>query len=349
MLTRSQRKCYTRNKHHWIKLTFLVGAMLLLLCYFQLNDDAIPVATPSSFNPPGTHFRSQWFEVLSQGIPSLKTVIEPPHPAEKPQSILQSVLRDLLLFFTEIDITDIRSLLIAEIPATTLFTEPQPASVVSLPSLPKTSLPSLPTGGEPLVGVYHTHTSESFIPDSGVTHAPGGQRGDIVDIGAAMVKQFAKHGVAAIQSRDIHDYPSFMKAYNKSENTVQQMVKENPSLQALFDIHRNAGKREESTAVINGVPVARILMIVGKGQPGLEQPQWEQNYAFAKAIDDKLNQYYPGMSLGVEVVEWRYNQHLHPHALLFEMGCQYNTKEEAIRTIEIIADIVTEILTKENN
>ncbi|MEN6567382.1 MAG: stage II sporulation protein P [Veillonellales bacterium] len=217
---------------------------------------------------------------------------------------------------------------------------------MSLPNLPKLNLRISAPGGKPMVGIYHTHTAESFIPDSGVDHRPGGHRGDIVDVGEAMVKRFAEHGIVAIQSKNIHDYPSFMKAYNKSEITVRQMVDDNPSLQALFDIHRNAGKREETTTVVNGVPVARILIIVGKGQPGLEQPHWEQNYAFAKAIDDKLNQYYPGVSLGIDVVEWRYNQHLHPHALLFEMGCQYNTKEEVTRTIEIIADIVAELLSQ---
>ena len=344
MLTISQKKFHTRKKQYWSKPIILIGAAILLLFYFCINNYAIPVTTPSSFDLPTTHFELQWYEVLSQGIPRLQTVIEPSHPPKKSLPIVQSVLRNSLLFFTKIDISDIRSLFRVEIPVTALFTEPQQASTVSLPSLPKITLPGLPAAGKALVGIYHTHTSESFIPDSGVDHAPGGQRGDIVDVGAAMVKQFTKHGIIAIQSSDIHDYPSFMKAYNKSEFTVQQMVKQTPSLQALFDIHRNAGTREETTAVVNGVPMARILIIVGKGQPGLEQPQWEQNYAFAKAIDDKLNQYYPGLSLGIDVVEWRYNQHLHPHALLFEMGCQYSTKEEAIRTIEIIADIVAEIL-----
>lgn len=337
MLTRSQRKCYTRKKQYWFKLIILVLAAISLLLYFRKDDDAIAVTISSS-----SSFAS---EVLSQGIPGLQAVIEPPHPPKKPQSIAQSVARNLLLFFTEIDITDIRSLFRAEMPVMSLFVGPQKPNAMTLPGSPKKP-PSLPAAGKALVGIYHTHTSESFVPDSGVDHAPGGQRGDIVGVGAAMVEQFAKHGIAAIQSNVINDYPSFMKAYNKSEITVQQMIKENPELRALFDIHRNAGKREETTAVINGVPMARILIIVGKGQPGLEQPQWEQNYAFAKAIDDKLNQYYPGLSLGIDVVEWRYNQHLHPHALLFEMGCQYNTKEETIRTIEVITDIVAELLAK---
>jgi stage II sporulation protein P len=345
MITRYQRKCYTRKKQYWIKVIITILAVIFILLYSRMTNYAIPVTAMSPFEPPDSHFRPQWHEILSLVIPGLQTVIEPPHPAKnKPQLTAQSTLRDVFLFFTEIDVRDVHSLFKAEIPSMALLVGPQHASAMSLPSLPKRNPPIFPSGGKPLVGIYHTHTSESFIPDSGVDHKPGGQRGDIVDVGAAMVTRFAEHGIPAIQSKNIHDYPSFIKAYDKSEITVRQMIRENPSLQALFDIHRNAGKREETTATVNGVPVARILIIVGKGQPGLEQPHWEQNYAFAKAIDNKLNQYYPGVSLGIDVVEWRYNQHLHPHALLFEMGCQYNTTEEVTRTIEMVADIVTEIL-----
>jgi stage II sporulation protein P len=345
MLTRLQRKRNIKNKQYWLGSTLLTIAAIIILLYFQTTDYAVPVTAMSPFKMADAHSWPPWHDVLFWGIPGLQAAIEPPHPvAGKPQITPQSVLRDALLFLSGIDIMDVRSLFRTEIPVMALLGEFQSVKAITLPSLPKLNLRNFSPGDKPLVGIYHTHTAESFIPDSGADHRPGGQRGDIVDVGEAMVKRFAEHGVVAIQSKNIHDYPSFMKAYNKSEITVRQMVEENPSLQALFDIHRNAGKREETTAIVNGVPVARILIIVGKGQPGLEQPHWEQNYAFAKAIEDKLNQYYPGVSLGIDVVEWRYNQHLHPHALLFEMGCQYNTKEEVTRTIEMIADVVTEIL-----
>ena len=61
-------------------------------------------------------------------------------------------------------------------------------------------------------------------------------------------------------------------------------------------------------------------------------------------IDAKLGQRFPGLSRGIQLVEWRYNQHLHPRALLIEVGCQENSKEEAIRSIELFGDTVAEIL-----
>ena len=59
----------------------------------------------------------------------------------------------------------------------------------------------------------------------------------------------------------------------------------------------------------------------------------ENQNSFAKLIDAKMNQRYPGVSRGIRMDDWRYNQHLHPRALLIEVGCQDNTKEEAQRGI----------------
>ena len=117
----------------------------------------------------------------------------------------------------------------------------------------------------------------------------------------------------------------------------------------IFDIHRDADKRENSIIEIAGTTVARITFIVARGQPDLLQPHWQQNHAFAKLLDARLNQYYPGISRGIQLVDWRYNQHLHPRALLIEVGCQENSKEEATGSIELLGDIIAEIIAENKN
>ncbi len=225
------------------------------------------------------------------------------------------------------------------------FTKPGTpvVSAATLPNFPQFDSQSV-SKEKPLVGIYHTHTAEAFIPNSGVAHRPGGQRGDIVEVGEALVRQLEKSGVKALQSQAIHDYPSFMKAYGPSEATAQKMLDENPSLQMIFDIHRDAEKRENITAIVNGIQVAKITIVVATGQQDLPQPHWQQNHAFAKLIEAKLNEKYPGLCRGIQLVEWRYNQHLHPRALLLEVGSQESSKEEAIRSMELLGDILVEIL-----
>jgi stage II sporulation protein P len=140
-----------------------------------------------------------------------------------------------------------------------------------------------------------------------------------------------------------------MKAYGPSELTVKKLLADHPSIQIVLDIHRDAEKREHALTEINGVPVARIATIVAVGQEDLVQPHWQKNLAFAKQIDDKMNSYFPGLSRGIQTVEWRYNQHLHERALLLEVGSHETSQEEAERAIEILGGILVEILSENKN
>jgi len=346
MVTRQQRR--KSAKRIWRIGSVVVAMLAMVVCgiYYFSNLSAVPASTPLSQEDSQTRrFLPRWQDILSAGIPGFNVGKEPAVVSVRPAVDISSVLRGTISFFTAIDVQDIRSIFIEEIPFMAQFANDLPAiSAMNLPNFPKFDWKNSTFPGQPLVGVYHTHTSESFIPSSGVDHAPGGQRGDIVDVGEALVNRLAKDGIPAVQSKNINDYPSFMKAYDKSEVTASEMLADYPSLQMIFDIHRDADIRDNTTVMINGVPVARITIVVAMGQPDLVQPHWQENHAFAKLIDARLNEYYPGLSHGIELTEWRYNQHLHPRALLIEVGGQENSKEECMRSMEILADILAKIL-----
>lgn len=345
MLTRRQRKQKDKIRF-WavVAAALLIGALGLYLAW---PAQAVPAG--AAFSQPGRsagRFMPEWRTVLSLGIPGLPAAQDKPAPVRvRPEVTARTVLRGMLMFVTGVDIKDFRSLLQAEIPLMGLYKPGSPAvSAKTLPNFPKFDWKAAVPPGKPLVGIYHTHTAESFIPTSGAAHRPGGQRGEIVEVGAALAKRLAAQGVGAVHSDAIHDFPSFMKAYGPSEETARKMLANNDTIQMLFDIHRDAEKKENTTVVVNGVSMARIAIIVGMGQQDLVQPHWQQNHAFAKLIDSKLNQHFPGLSRGIQLVEWRYNQHLHPRALLLEVGCQENSREEAVRSIELFGDVLAEIL-----
>lgn len=324
-------------------LAVLLAAMLGLYCI--VFAQAAPASSGDGGRLPGITL--PWRDILSSGLPGFAPAAAGPVRVQ-PVVTVQSLVRQAIMFVTGIDIRDARSLLRAEIPFISLFTKPgTPAvSAISLPHFPKFEFKGLTPAGKPLVGIYHTHTAESFIPSSGVSHRPGGQRGEIVDVGEALAARLAQHGIPALHSRNIHDFPSFMKAYGPAEATAKKLLADNPSIQMIFDIHRDADKRDNATVIVNGVAMARIAIVVGMGQQDLAQPHWQQNHAFAKLVDARLNQHFPGLSRGIQLVEWRYNQHLHPRALLIEIGCQENSKEEAVRSIELLGDVVAEILSE---
>lgn len=194
------------------------------------------------------------------------------------------------------------------------------------------------------IGIYHTHTAESFIPSSGKAHASGGQRGEIVEVGAFLAECLAKYGIKAVQNTDIHDYPNFMHAYSASEKTASEMVRCYPSLDMVFDIHRDASKRSDAVVTIDGKTCAKVLIIVAQGQKGLAQPHWQENYRLAKALEQTMEELYPGLSGGIQLTEWRYNQHLHQHALLLEVGSHETSKGEAMRSMKMMAEVIAKLL-----
>lgn len=346
MVTRMQRKQLSLNGRRIVWINILCALLLTGCCYLYWYSSIVPAATTlQQNNSPAILGMFTGKEILNEGIPGLSQGnssvegIGSLHGAS-----LSGTAGDMLSFLLNIDNTDMRSLLRAELPWLSLPATAGPDSGSSKGIIYKLAPAKQLIGGKPAVGIYHTHTAESFIPTTGVTHSPGGQRGEICVVGRALADDLNSSGVPTIQDVTINDYPSFMKAYSASEVTVTHMLKDYPSLQMIFDIHRDAEKRENVITEINGESVAQIAIIVAQGQKDLPQPHWETNYALAKQIDRKLNEKYPGLSRGIRLEEWRYNQHLHPHALLLEVGSHETSTEEGVRAMQMLSQIITEIL-----
>ncbi len=348
LLRRRRRRRSNKTGKLYGGIFFLIVGWLVIKMLLNFADSSRP-AVAAGAPLAGQYYsawRPDWKKVLLVTIPGLGRAGNQPPPKVAGDFDIKNLMRNGIIYLTSVDIKDVRSLFRAEIPVLAAYkTGAAPVSAISMPNfsgLDKNLLGS----GEPVVGIYHTHTAESFVPTSGATHKPGGQRGDIVEVGAALARRLEAHGIVTLHNTTVHDYPSFMKAYGASEVTVKKMVAEHPSLQMIFDIHRDAEKKANTTVMVNGVPAARIAIVVAVGQQDLPQPHWQQNHAFAKLLDAALNERYPGLSRGIIMEEWRYNQHLHPRALLLEVGCQENSLEEAERSMEMLGDILADILTR---
>lgn len=330
-----------------VSFMIVISTGLVFSTYMNSATSDVPVNGPVYYGQYLPTLLPKGKQVLFLGVPGLLEVSRPQSAVKiTPELANDTISRRLVSLLANIDFSDVRSLVSHEIPFMLAFKKSGTpiVSAATLPNFPQFESKNVASKDKPLVGIYHTHTAESFIPNSGVAHRPSGQRGDIVEVGAALASQLEKAGVRALHSTVIHDHPSFMKAYGPAEVTAQKMLSENPSLQMIFDIHRDAEKHENVTAIINGNPVAKITIVVATGQEDLPQPHWQENHAFAKLIEAKLNEKYPGLCRGIQLVEWRYNQHLHPRALLLEVGSQESSKEEAIRSMELLGGILVEIL-----
>ena len=205
----------------------------------------------------------------------------------------------------------------------------------------RTSILSLSTG--PQVLVFHTHTSESFLPTSGVEHRLN-DRGDIVDVGRLLVDELNKSGILTLHTDKIHDQYPFRDSYIRSQETVSKLLTENPSIKVVLDIHRDATPGLPSSVKINGSEVAGISFVIGSDRMGLPHPNWQKNYQFALELADALDRRYNGIVLKVIRADARYNQHLHKHAVIVEIGNQHSSLEQAKTAAKYLAEVIQEFL-----
>ena len=118
-------------------------------------------------------------------------------------------------------------------PTVTHRPTPAPATPRPVPLPPARPAPAAPPVQSPRtepprILIYHTHTSESYLPVSGKTHIHNG-RGDIVRAGALLAQLLnEKYGLKTLHCDTIHDHYPFRDAYQRSAETVQQLLAEHP-------------------------------------------------------------------------------------------------------------------------
>jgi len=177
------------------------------------------------------------------------------------------------------------------------------------------------------VGIYHTHSDESYAPTDGASSHRG--NGGIFKVGEALRQAFEKEGIKAIQLKAAHD-PHDAMAYDRSRRTAAQLLKEGPSV--LLDVHRDAVPREEYATEINGQGVTKVQLVVGR-----ENPNFDACNQFAKQIKKVVDQKHPGFIKGIFYGKGKYNQDLTPRMLLVEFGTNTNSRESAERAAQIFA------------
>lgn len=195
----------------------------------------------------------------------------------------------------------------------------------------------------PLIGIYTTHNSETYFPSDG-TRKVEGQNGGVSKAAEAMNTALEEeHNIPVVFSKEIHDYPKWSLSYSRSKETMKKMLSENPAIEIMVDIHRDAGFDQKSVVTIDGKEAARVLIIIGSDER-LDHPNWEKNRKFAERVHQKMEELYPGLSKGTRVQSGRYNQHIHPKSILLEVGNVENTLEEAEYSAQLMSNVFKEIL-----
>jgi stage II sporulation protein P len=225
--------------------------------------------------------------------------------------------------------------------------QPEPKPSVP-PALPETQandqIAEFNVNTLPEVFIYHTHTTESYIPASGKDHLVN-QKGDVVKVGNYLQQVLEqKYHIKCAHSDTIHDQFPFRDSYKRSQVTLINYLKQYPNTSVVLDLHRDATPGLENSRMIKGVKCATIVTVVGSDKMGLPHPHWKENLEFAKKLNENMDLFYPGLSNGIIISDARYNQHLHSHAILIEFGDQYTTLDEAYHAVDDFAEVLAQTI-----
>lgn len=199
--------------------------------------------------------------------------------------------------------------------------------------------------------IFHTHTCESYTPSENYNYEMTGNfRTTDLDYSVARVGEELKNYLTAynfnvFHDETYHDYPAYTGSYNRSLQTVQSILKENPA-NIIIDLHRDAvGSNSEYApkVKIGDEYAAQLMFVIGTDGGGLIHDNWNQNLKFAVKVQEKANELYPGLFRPIILRDARYNQHVSSAATIIEVGATGNTLDECLASMKYLAKILSEV------
>ena len=198
---------------------------------------------------------------------------------------------------------------------------------------------------DPMVIIYHTHCTESYMPYNESNYHREAEEGTVRDVGSVLESELKKQGINVVHDKTIHDRPSYNESYNRSLETIETLTSKYPSAVYVIDLHRDAAAASASEGKyisIDNKRVAKFSMVVGK-----QNENYAELYAFAKKISGKAESMYKGFGGAIVEQNYKYNEYISDKALLLEVGNNKNTIEESRLCAEYFAKVIAEVIKEE--
>lgn len=204
------------------------------------------------------------------------------------------------------------------------------------------------TGEEPTVLIVHTHATEGYAkqPDEdyveNLPYRTLDERYNMVSIGDEVARVLESGGIRVIHDRSFHDDPSYNDSYGNARASIENYLKQYPSIRMVLDIHRDAsdgadGSQLVTVGTVGGQRSAQLMVVVGTDGTGNYHPNWQQNLALALKLTAVLEQTDPGVTRPVNLRSERFNMDLTAGSLLIEVGGAGNTHAEALLAANALA------------
>ncbi|MBQ6893681.1 MAG: stage II sporulation protein P, partial [Clostridia bacterium] len=215
------------------------------------------------------------------------------------------------------------------------------------------------TTGEPLVLIVHTHGTEGFAEEgksyyNDSINYPRSEdvSKNIVAVGKVLCDVLNENGIPTIHCETMHDKESYISAYERTAESIKHYLEKYPSIQYVFDVHRDSLIRTDLTklkpvTLYENEPCAQVMMIIGSNEKGATEYDWESNLVLAEAIQQNLFEDASGVARQLYLRGATYNQQYTKHGLLIEIGSCGNTLKEAKNAARAFGEAVVKVLKSE--
>lgn len=207
----------------------------------------------------------------------------------------------------------------------------------------------------PKILITHTHATESYslentdIYDVKASDRSSDTNENVVAVGNRFAEVLNRQGIEVLHDTILHDEPSFNGSYAHSLNTVEEYLEKYPSIQIVFDIHRDSIVYDDNTKArtlteINGKKSAQLMFVVGTDEKGLYNPDWRENLCAAIHFQTAITQKYPNLMRKINLRRERFNGHTTHASMIIEVGTSGNSLNEALNGIEAAGSCIADYL-----
>lgn len=208
---------------------------------------------------------------------------------------------------------------------------------------------------QPLVLIIHTHGSECYSPEGVQAYTADtptrvlDTASNVVAVGKVLADELNARGVHTIHCTTMFDAESYSDSYNLSEKAVKDYLAEYPSIQYVFDIHRDSITRANNEKIkpltkVNGIQTAQAMFVVGTDSGGANHPNWLDNLTVASHFQNKLIEKYGNIMRPINLRKASFNAEHAPGSLLIEVGSCGNTLSEAKNCALLLGETIAEII-----
>lgn len=201
---------------------------------------------------------------------------------------------------------------------------------------------------DPQILIYHTHSQEGYA-DS----VEGDDSTTVMGAGEELARILSQqYGFRVLHHKGKYDVKSRDYAYSEAAPGLEEVLKQNPSIEVVIDLHRDGvAAGTHLVTNIGGRPTAQVMLFNGLSRTKkigeisyLKNENIDGNLAFSFQLQKKMMEYYPGFARRIYLKGYRYNMHYKPRSLLVELGAQTNTREEVWNALPPLAHCISMVL-----